>query len=482
MIDVQLIFPVLFYLYLLGTVIFLLLDNREASSTFAWLFLFFVFPLGGLVLYLMIGRNWRPVKGRKEVQNLHKKLLKIIGPLTENQQPYLNQMRGQWAGSYKNKLFELLYRNSNSLLTVDNSVRVFQDGTSHFDALFTDIENAKHFIHLEYYIWRRDALTRRIRELLKKKISQGVEVRVLFDAMGSLRLYRWYVHRMRKDGIQIYPYYDFLSVFSLHTLNFRNHRKVAVIDGTIAYTGGMNMGQEYIDGGRKFDVWRDTHIRLEGQAVPVLQGIFLTAWYNTVGEDLFEERYFPLPPDLKRSVPIQITTSGPDSEWDSIKQLYFSLITSAEKSVYIQSPYFIPDMSIYTALKTAALSGLDVRIMVTGQPDKKLPYWSAFTFFETLLKAGVRIFHYQKGFLHSKTIVVDDDICSVGTANIDIRSFQLNYEVNSLLYDRATADALQKDFMRDMENSREFTLEDYNRLSALIKLRNSGARLFAPLL
>lgn len=483
--DLSSILAFLFYAYLAVTVIFLLLDNRDSSTTFAWFFVFIIFPVGGLFIYLLIGRNWRNKSIRKTFmgQHLEKKLLDIMTPLIEGQGDHLMILERDVNDDNKRKLFNLLYRNSNSILTGHNRVKLFLDGQKKFDALLEDISLAEKSIHMEYFIWRSDSLTKRFKKVLTQKVQEGVEVRILYDAIGSVFLNPGFIHSLRKAGVKIYPYYNFLSPLTIHTLNYRNHRKIVVIDGKVGYTGGMNMGREYVDGGKRFPSWKDTHTRIEGEAAQVLQSIFVTSWFNTTREDLFTQNYFPkVDTNVEEHTLIQVTTSGPDSQWRSIQQLYFSLISSANKKVYIQSPYFIPDASIIMALKTAALSGLDVKIMITGLPDKKLPYWSAFTFFEQLLEAGVKIYHYKKGFMHSKTITVDGDICSIGTANMDVRSFHINYEINTLIYDKQVTQELSIDFENDLKDCREFTLEDYRAIPALVDLRNSAARLFAPLL
>ncbi|MCA9409058.1 MAG: cardiolipin synthase, partial [Candidatus Omnitrophica bacterium] len=473
-----------FYVYLIFTIALLLLDNREPASTFAWLFVFLVFPVGGLVIYFMIGRNWRRQSRKRKTneQLLETRLEKILSSLIKKQSETIKFIEGFWSSSYKKKLLRLLSCNSDSVLTTKNTLRIFQKGEDKFNALLDDLKKAEKFIHMEYFIWRSDKLTREIHKILLAKSRAGVEVRVLYDGLGSIFLKGRDIRLLRRAGVKIYPYYDYLTPITMHTLNYRNHRKIVVIDGGIGYTGGMNVGQEYIDGGRRFALWRDSHLRLEGQAVSILEGIFATDWYNTTKEDLLNKEYFPAEKEIPDALPIQITASGPDSQWDSIKQLYFMLISSAEEKIYIQSPYFIPDASIYTALKTAALSGVDVRLMITGVPDKKIPYWAAYTYFENLLQAGVRIYHYNKGFLHSKTMTVDSEICSIGTANMDVRSFHLNFEINTLIYDRKTAAQLENDFLQDQKDCKELTMDDYARLGRFAKFRNSTARLFAPLL
>ena len=478
------ILGILFYVYLVMTVVLLLLDNREPSTTMAWVMVFILLPVVGAVIYIFIGRNWRRVdeKTKLSQQFLEDRSSAMLAPLIEAQMDRGSRLKQKKDVVHKQKLFHLLQRSSNSILTTNNAIEVLQNGSQKFPRLMEDLRGARESIHMEYFIWRSDPLTKEVRDILVAKRKQGVEVRILYDAIGSIFLDRRYVREMRAAGIEMYPYFNFLSPLKIHTLNYRNHRKVVVVDGRIGYAGGMNMGQEYVDGGKQFDYWRDTHLRISGETVNVLQGIFVTSWYNTTGKELFDTKYFPAVPADPHELPVQVTTSGPDSRWPSIKHLYFTLISSAEKKVYIQSPYFIPDPSVHTALKMAAFGELDVRVIIAGVPDKKLPYWSAFTYFKDLLRAGVRIYHYQKGFLHAKTIMIDSEICSVGTANMDVRSFHLNYELNTLLYDERITAGLEEDFMRDLQDSREFTLEDYQELDETVKLRNSLARLLAPLL
>jgi len=482
--DINSILVLCFYIYVVLTIIFLLLDNRDTSTTFAWIFVFSIFPVFGQILYFLIGRNWRNPDKKKRL--IHKqvadKIAALLEPLLRQQDSYTKELDQTNDLVNKHRLLQLLYNNSNSILTVHNKLAIIQSGEEKFELLLRDIEQACQSIHMEYFIWRSDKLTKRIGDALIKKVKKGIKVRILYDALGSIFLSRRYIRNLRDAGVEIYPYYDFKSPFTAHTLNYRNHRKIIIIDGVIGYTGGMNMGKEYVDGGRKFKSWRDTHMRLEGEAAAVLQSIFIKSWLNTTKEDLFEPAYFPIVQNEQWNVPIQITTSGPDSAWESIQQLYFSLIASAEKSVYIQSPYFVPDNTILLALKTAALSGLDVKIMMTGVPDKCLPYWSAYTFFKDLLKAGVKIYQYKKGFLHSKAISVDGEICSIGTANMDMRSFHINYEISTLIYDKKKTLELTAQFKKDLQGCKEITLESYAQLGELRKLRNSVARLFAPLL
>ena len=472
----------LLYVYIFVTTVYLLLENRETSTTLAWLLVFIFVPFLGIVFYFLFGKGTKKKIHHHIVpQNLEGRIQDIDSRIVEKQKKEMESLGAKYLSTGHIKLMRLLYRNSHSILTRRNNLDLFFRGKDKFDVLLDDFEKAKKYIHMEYFIWKSDSLSKRVAAVLKRKAAQGVSVRILYDSVGNY-LSKRYLDRLRRDGIRIYAYYNYLSLFKLHTLNYRNHRKMVIIDGNTGYIGGMNMGEEYINGGKRFPYWRDTHMRVQGQSVTVLQEIFSVSWLNTTGEVLDFIEPVPLPSGKPEFLPIQITTSGPDSEWESIKQLYFLLISSAEETIFIHPPYFIPDSSIGIALKTAALSGVDVRIMLTGVLDKRLPYWVAMTFLQDLLTAGVRIFFYTKGFMHAKTIVVDSNACSVGTANMDIRSFQLNYEINALIYDPDISRNIEEMFYRDMECAEEFTIADYNRIHTVKHLRNSLARLFAPLL
>lgn len=476
------LFIVALYVYIFVMIVYLLLDNRESPTTLAWLLIFFFLPFVGIVLYFLFGRGMRKkVKTTLVRQNLEDRLQSVHEALIVQQKKEIGVLHDKYGSSENRKLIRLLYRNSDSILTRHNEVRIFFNGHNKFNALINDLTRARNYIHMEYFIWKSDRLTEKVIDVLKKKLAQGVEVRVLYDAIGNY-LPKKYLKRLRDTGIKIYPYYNFHSPLKIHTLNYRNHRKIVIIDGVTGYLGGMNMGEEYVDGGNRFATWRDTHMRIQGEAVAVLQGVFAVSWSNTTKEMLEIKPTIPRAHRTSQITHIQITTSGPDSEWDSIRQLYFLLISSAEKTIFIHTPYFIPDSSIVMALKTAALSGIDVRIMLTGKLDKRLPYWAAQTYLKELLSAGVAFYYYEAGFMHSKTIVVDSNACSIGSANLDIRSLELNYEINALIYNKAIAVGLEKMFFADMASAKEFTLTDYNGIHRLKKLRNSLARLFAPLL
>ncbi|HEY1373225.1 MAG TPA: cardiolipin synthase, partial [Candidatus Binatia bacterium] len=440
----------LLFLYALVTGVFLMMENRRPQSTLAWMLVFFFAPGVGLLIYLLFGRDTKAFSKRSELlmQDLETNALPILSPILSRQDAKLAQLERENVVS--TKLAMLVRRNSLSFLTTHNDVQIQQDAAKFYPSLIEDIKGAQKSVHLQYFVWAVDAFTDELKQILIDKARAGVEVRLLYDPIGS-HAGRRYVRNMLKAGIQMAPT---SSPHELHTISYRNHRKITVIDGAIGYTGGMNIGQEHLDGGRGFDSWRDTQVRLVGDSAAVLQTVFVVDWYNAVRENLFHAKYFPAhaTDDREAYVPVQILTSGPDSQWAAIRQLYSFMIVSARRHVYLQSPFFIPDATLAEALRTAALSGVEVKVMVSARPSgNRVPAWAGNTYMDEIVAAGVRVFLYEKGYLHAKTISIDSAICSIGSANIDIRSFSINYELNAVFYSEKIAEELERDFDRDLE-------------------------------
>lgn len=482
---------IFFHAYLFLTIVYLLLDNREPSETFAWIFIFILMPGVGVLLYFIVGHNGRKRyrRDQKLPQLIAKNLWALFEPLRCTQERIIASVENP-GSTYKDDLMLLLYRNSRALITDDNKALIFHDGRSKFEALTADIEAARKFIHMEYFIWYSDPdpLGKRIKELLIRKAREGVEVRILYDFSGCFFTMKpSYREELTRAGVKIFPFFNYLSQFRFHTINHRNHRKIAVIDGRIAYLGGMNIGQDYIDGGKRYGFWRDTHVRFEGGAAGQLQAIYAIDWYNTTNDAVcFDPKYYP---DVKAcslksggGLLVQFPTSGYDTAWPSLLHLYFAMITMAQKKISIVSPYFVPEASLLTALKTAAMRGLDVTVMMTGKPDNPLPFWAAFSYFDELLRAGVKIYQYEKGFMHAKMISIDGTVCSIGTTNFDNRSLKLNYEVNAVFYDEATAASIDEQIDRDLKECRRVHVEDIEKVSVAVRLRNSLARLLSNIL
>ncbi|UOR11111.1 cardiolipin synthase [Halobacillus amylolyticus] len=456
------------------------LERRDASSTWAWLMVLLFIPIAGFFLYLIFGRKL----SNKEIFTWDKKsrlgLLTAVQDQLRSIKEHTMKVHHEDIVQYEDLIYMHL-KNNDALLTQNNEVEIFTDGQKKFHALIEDLEQAKDHIHLLYYIVRDDQLGQRIADVLVRKAEQNVEVKLLYDDMGSRKLSRKFVRRIEAAGGVVDSFFPPLIPKLNMKINFRNHRKLAIIDGKIGYIGGFNIGDEYLGYSKRFGYWRDTHIRLEGGAVSNMQTRFILDWNYASRDDIFyDERYFQA--EAEGNVGVQIVSSGPDSDWEQIKNGYIKMIMSAKEYVYIQTPYFIPDDSLLDALRIAVLSGVDVRIMIPNKPDHPFVYWATYSNIGDLLKAGATVYIYQKGFLHAKTIVVDGNIASVGTANIDVRSFRLNFEVNAFLYHPNTAHVLAARFHEDIIDSTELTFNLYKNRSSWIKFKESVARLLSPIL
>ncbi|MDC7225407.1 MAG: cardiolipin synthase [Spirochaetales bacterium] len=472
---------IVFYIVVFAITIRILLDNRSPTWSLAMLLALYFLPVIGIPLYFLGGVNW---KKRKIVKHIPERIFKSnLGDLIQRQQDFLSNVPSEYENdSVKN--VRMLLNSSGAILTMDNIMQVYEEGEDLFRDLLEKLEEAERSIHMEYFIWRSDELGEQIREVLTRKAAEGVEVRLLFDGVGCFRMMsRRYKLRLRRAGIQIRYFLDPLSPFSGWLLNYCNHRKIVVVDGQTAFMGGMNIGSEYIDGGKRFDTWRDIHMRFKGESVGLLQAVFLADWENSGGKVEDESVYINTEPDTEGDLAMQIVTSGPDSDWHSLKDLFFNLISNANEEVLIASPYFIIDEAIEEAMVTAALAGVTVRIIMAGPPpDKWVPFWVAQTYYERLIEAGVEFYQYRKGFFHSKYIVADGKVATAGTCNMDLRSLQLHYEINAVIYDAVEAEKFRSIFEENLTDCRKVSLEELENLGFLKKLRNSIFRIIAPLL
>ncbi len=476
-------FPFVYALYLVVVTVFIVSENRTPKSTFAWLLSFAVLPLIGLAIYLFVGRGHRAFLRKYSVtgQSAPAELSHLLDTVTRDHEDTLQLFNETFPAAAR--IATLLHSNNNSRVTTRNCVTVMQNADTAYPAMLAAMRTARHSIHLHYYSWNADTFGLILLDLLSRKVAQGVEVRILYDPVGSFsRLSRSYLRHARKAGIQIVP---FSQLWRIHTISYRNHRKIAVIDGAIGFTGGLNIGDEHIEPPEGFGRWRDTHIELRGSAVWALQGVFLIDWMNATDVDLDPSPYFPdLPQEAcDAHLPVQICLSGPDSEYEAIRQLYFEMITSAEDHILIQSPFFILDETISDALKMKAMSGVQVEVMISSAgPGQYLPYWAANTYLAEVARAGVNVLMYDAGYLHAKTIAVDGRVCSIGSANWDIRSFSINYELTAVIYDDAIAGELVRAFDADRAGCWRFDAADYAARPRVLRFRDSVARLAAPLL
>lgn len=466
------------------TVIFL--ERKNPPVALAWLLAFIVFPVFGFILYMFFGRHLygaRIFSKKTEADIIYKTIAQE--QLTEWLEYHDNALDAEGF----EKTAALLLKADDAILSENNEVSLFTDGEEKFSEMKSAILQAKHHIHIEYFIIRDDELGREIVSLLAQKAAEGVLVRAIFDAAGTFRIRKkQFFSPITKAGGDVRIFFPLKIPFLNTRLHFRNHRKILVIDGQTGFIGGFNIGDEYLGKGR-LGYWRDTHLRIKGTAVASLQRRFIMDWnYAAPNARLFvtaeENEYFPetLLEEYGTSK-VQIASSGPDSPDKAIYSGYLSLIGQAKKSVYIHTPYFIPDEPIYTALLLAAESGVDVRIVIPSKPDHPFVYWANHSYLGDLLEAGVRGYTYNDGFIHSKASIFDGRAASVGTANWDIRSFKLNFETNAFVYDKTLCETMQEAFLTELEtNCTEITPAIYANRRILVRIKEGVSRLMSPLL
>lgn len=472
----------LVFINLILAVIIIFFQRKDPKSVWAWLLILYFIPVLGFIFYLLIGTDMHKAKlfRTKEIEDKLSDAIRKQESIIRNRE--LADVYPEMAGYSDLVLYHLQV--SGAILTDDNDVRFFVDGRKKFEALIEDLEQAKESIHIQYYIIKDDEVFGAIKEVLLQKVAQGVEVRILFDAMGCRNVKKAEWKRLKELGIETAEFFPAILGRLQLRINYRNHRKIVVIDGKIGYVGGFNIAREYVGADPKFGYWRDTHMRITGSAVSALQSRFILDWnYANRGHAIAFDKYLGDPeigPELK--CPVQIVTSGPDTHDQNIRDTCLRLINKAQKSIYIQTPYFIPDEPIFTALLMAARSGIEVNIMIPCKPDHPFVYWATYSYVGDLVLAGANCYTYDNGFLHAKGLVVDEMVLSYGTANMDIRSFALNFEVNAIVYDRRKAEEMVGYFREDLKVSRQITKNIYLSRSLWIRVKEQVCRLLSPLL
>lgn len=464
-------------LYLVFVGFFIFYENKNPHKTIAWLLVLIAFPVLGFVLYLMFGRSFRKRKISEAKRLFSHNLLEKRADVQSAMVPIIETFNRHLVNE---RLVNLLLSNSKSPFFLHNEVRIFSGGDVFFDALIEDIRNAKYHIHLEYYIIRDDAVGNALKEALIERARAGLEVRLIYDSVGCWRLGKSYINQLKEAGVGCYAFLPMAFPLLGRELNYRNHRKLTIIDGAIGYIGGMNIGDEYRGKHPYLGYWRDTHLRLVGEGVMGLQHHFLMDWTFVSNELLLESEYLALLPIENESL-IQIAASGPDTDWEIISQAYFTMIATAKSRIWIATPYLVPDESIMVGLQTAALSGVDVRIMIPDKPDHLMVHWATRANLERLLSSGVKIFLYKKGFVHAKTLIIDGSVASVGTANLDYRSLAINFEINAFLYGEEEITRLSEDFLLDMESSEVVDYAVYKMRPKWHKVLEAIGRIVSPL-
>ncbi|MBB2506969.1 Cardiolipin synthase [Staphylococcus cohnii subsp. cohnii] len=464
-------------------IVFLDRDHRDATATWAWLFLLFVVPILGFVIYIFFGRAVRKKREQgfhhNQIDDMKERMKTQLSDATNK----INHSDYRLVKKHADIVNTLLTKEP-TFLSYDNNVDIYTDGHALFDQMKEDLRNAKSYIHLEYYVLKLDKLGSEIVDILQQKAEEGLEVKILYDAVGSKTVHKSKFKKFQEAGGQVEAFFQAKIPLVNFRLNNRNHRKILVIDGMTGYVGGFNIGDEYLGLDENFGYWRDTHLRVKGDGVDALQLSFIHDWNSQSHREQleFNDKYFPDNAKKGGDVPMQIALSAPSDNWHQIEFGYMKMIMNAKKSIYMHSPYFIPDKGYINALRIAAKAGVDVRLIIPNKPDHIFVYWATITSVAQLIRDGVKVYTYENGFIHSKMMIIDDEVASVGSSNMDIRSFELNFEINAFMYDENIVKELKAAFIEDMKVSKELTEERYEQRSNWIKFKQAIAKLASPIL
>lgn len=473
MIYVHWAFLAIYVVVIIIVMVRVLMDNRQPAKTMAWMLVLTFIPMLGIILYFFFGQTTR--KERKIWQYSMDQLTK------HSMLEFVEQKRLHLPIEYR-ELIKLFMNQNWALPFKNNETEIYTSGYEFFPSLLMEIGKAEHHIHLDTFIIASDPLGQIVADALIDKARQGVEVRVIYDDVGSWKTKNRFFERMRAEGIEVYPFMPVRFPIFTSKVNYRNHRKICVIDGEVGFIGGMNVAKRYIKGIKKL-AWRDTHVKITGAAVYGLQRAFLVDWFFVSRELITDHVYYPASKVAENDSLIQIVTSSPTSLWPEIEQGYVRVLASAKRYVYMETPYFLPTDPILFAMRTAALSGVDVRLMIPYETDTKIVEWASRTYVLATVKAGVKVYLYKAGFNHSKLLVADDSMATIGSTNVDFRSFENDFEANAFFYDKKIALEVKDIFLKDQEEC--VALEDVRNLthrSFLQRLWESIVRLLSPLL
>ncbi|CAM4326216.1 cardiolipin synthase [Lacicoccus alkaliphilus] len=481
----------LFLINLLFAISLIFLERRRSpQSVWAWLLILLFIPIVGFILYMLFGRTIYRQNLFQMDEEEQARLESIVNEQLEELQDRGHELPNEVTEKHR-PFIHMMLKSHLTFLTDNNNVETFTNGREKFDCLLQDIRNAKDHIHLQYYIFKKDTIGREIYDALVEKQKEGVAVKVLYDDLGSRSLSNRHFKELRQAGGRVAAFFPSILPLINPRLNNRNHRKIVVIDGITGYVGGFNVGDEYVGFDKNKGEWheadlpprRDTHLRVEGDAVKLLQLRFMLDWNSHSKRDnlTWEKHYFPSVA-YDGDVAMQIASSGPDEEFQQVKNGYFDMINRAKESLYIQTPYFIPDQSIYEAIKSAILRGVKVHLMIPDHPDHPFVYWATYANAGELVDLGAEVYIYETGFLHAKTIMIDDEMVSIGTTNFDVRSFYLNFEVNAFIFDEGEAVRQRHTFEEDIKSSTLLTKEKYESRSHWIKVKEVFANLISPIL
>ena len=480
----QIISLVIFSLYYVVVIVFffrILLENKNPLKTQSYLLLMVLLPVIGMLIYLVFGVNFRKQKlfsrkgfsDQKIIQRWINDYDKLLNKSTHEVKEFLNE---------KAKLPFLFWRNNYSAMSSNNEVTIFKNGESKFPKLLELLRSARHHVHLEYYIFDDDIIGNKIIDILCERAANGVEVRMIVDALGSNHIHKKTIKKLKSSGVEFYEYHPVIFTSLANRVNYRDHRKIVIIDGHEGFVGGINVADKYINDGKGDLYWRDTHCLIRGDAVYSLQVLFMLNWYF-VSKKLIQPgiEYFPAI-ELQGEVLAAIISSDPDSDNPNLMEGYFSMINTAREEILIITPYFIPNESVLTALKTAAKGGVHVKLLMPAKPDSVFVHSASMTYMGELLRNDIQVYLYEKGMIHSKVMIIDEELSTVGTANMDYRSFDNNAEVNAVFFDENIAKELKGHFMIDLQSAKRLDYIAWKNRPLSVKLVGSIGRLVAPLL
>ncbi|MCD8844618.1 cardiolipin synthase [Staphylococcus gallinarum] len=464
-------------------IVFLDRDRRDATATWAWLFLLFVMPILGFIAYIFFGRAVRKKREKGFQHNQIDDALERVKKQLDDSTNHIENSDNPIVRKHAD-IAQTLMTKEPSFLSNNNKVEIFTDGHELYRQMKEDLRNAQTYIHMEYYVLELDGLGTEIIDILEEKLAQGLEVKLLYDAVGSKTVHKSNFKKFQQLGGQVEAFFQAKIPFINFRVNNRNHRKIVVIDGQMGYVGGFNIGDEYLGLNDKFGYWRDTHLKVRGDGVDALQLSFIHDWNSQAKREQLEynDKYFPDNANQGGDVSMQMAVSAPSDNWHQIEFGYMKMIMNAKKSIYMHSPYFIPDKGYINALRIAAKSGVDVQLIIPNKPDHMFVYWATITSVAQLIRDGVKVYTYENGFIHSKMMIIDDEVSSVGSSNMDIRSFELNFEINAFMYDENVAKQLKEAFFEDLKVSKALTIERYEQRSNWIKFKQSIAKLASPIL
>lgn len=457
---------------ILGMIFVIISENRHPVKTLAWCMILIFLPVAGILLYILFGMDSR---NRRQIRQDELLLLK-------NMTARIQKDEIADCSSHEHAGLAGMLENANMAFPlIGNKVEIFTDFGSMYDSLLHDVESAVHHIHILFFKFEADRTGRRLADALIRKAGEGVDVRLIYDDAANLGVSKRFFRRMQKAGIQVESFIRIHLPILSRDYNSRNHRKIVVIDAKCGYMGGMNIADRY-DKGLKWGIWRDTHMKITGPAVSEMQTSFLTDWKFTSGQVPDTSGLYAYNPPCGDTL-MQIVTGGPMDRWNIVMQGFMTAIAQARRYVYMQSPYFIPPEPMLRVLQNSALGGVDVRIMIPYRGDKGiLPPLASFSYVKEALESGIRIYLYQKGYMHAKTIVCDDSFLSIGSTNIDFRGYEQDFELNAFIYDRELATRQKDIFLADMQECRQVTLEEWQKRPLARRAMESFARMFSPLL